>query len=263
MRVDRIQYAKRAAKVHLLHFTDGYPDEWRTDRAPLMEAWERYEHLFTDSAENFSKAVEPFVAECDWPLGRVYNGAFQAVDAEAYHAMIRGLRPSRIIEVGGGNSTKFALEALAMNGAGELMCIDPSPHRALPDGVQHLASRIEDVPLETFERLGDGDILFIDSSHTTAEARHHVDTLLPSLAPGVVVQHHDIVYPFAIAWDDPGAMAEQDLLLDFYDGHDEFEVLFGNAYLTFRHADVVRRTVPSYRWVPVMIAGSLWTRRRT
>ena len=43
----------------------------------------------------------------------VVNGVYMAVDAHVYYAMLRHHRPRRLIEVGSGQSTRVALEALS------------------------------------------------------------------------------------------------------------------------------------------------------
>jgi len=245
-----------------LYLSDGYPTEWRWDRAALAPPSHRFDELLVKSAEQFERFVAPWLSEFTWPLGRIYNGAFQAVDAEVYYSVIRTLRPQRIIEVGAGHSTAFALEALHRNGRGEVTCIDPSPLYALPKGAHHVRSRIEDVDLALFDSLCGGDILFIDSSHTSEEAHYHVEKILPRLASGVLIEHHDFLYPYASPWGERG-MDEQGVLLDFYSRHsDDFEILMGNAFLVKDQLRLVRQLVHAYRWVPVLIPGSLWARRR-
>src|SRR5690606_4967570 len=60
-------------------------------------------------------------------------------------------------------------------------------------------SRCQDVPLEVFSALQDGDILFIDSSHVSkvgSDVNDQLFRILPALAPGVFVHFHDIFWPF-------------------------------------------------------------------
>src|SRR5207249_7453219 len=83
-----------------------------------------------------------------------------------------------------------------LNGRGSLLAIDPAPRRALPRAASHIRSKVEDVQLEVFDKLGEGDVLFIDSSHTAEEAAYHVNTILPRLRSGVVIHHHDVLYPY-------------------------------------------------------------------
>ncbi len=229
-----------------------------------MARLDEAELLLAGSESWFERTVAPVVSEFRWFLGRIYNGAFESVDAELYYAVLRRHRPRTVIEVGSGNSAHFAHDALRANGAGRLVCIDPSPRRSLPKGVRHLAQRVEDVDPALFEELGENDVLFIDSSHTTAEARFHVTDLLPKLAPGVVVHHHDVVWPYArYFWNDPETYGEPDVLFDFYARERErFEVLGGAAWIRYRNPSLLGRLVKSYRWMPERVPGSVWTRAR-
>ena len=128
------------------------------------------------------------------------NGSFSFSDAVAYYAMIRTRRPRTIVEVGGGWHTRIAQMACAKNGLGRIVCIDPKPGEflgALRD-IEVMQRRVEAVETEWFNAtLRDGDMLFIDSSHTL---RHDGDCLhiylriLPGLDASVTVQAHDI-YP--------------------------------------------------------------------
>ncbi len=57
----------------------------------------------------------------------------------------------------------------------------------------------QDVPLEQLTALAEGDLLFIDSTHTVrvdGEVNLLVLEVLPRLAPGVWVHFHDIYFPY-------------------------------------------------------------------
>ena len=62
-----------------------------------------------------------------------------------------------------------------------------------------MTSTVQSAPLELFDRLGRGDVLFIDSSHILMPGSD-VDLLfnriLPRLPAGVIVHIHDIFLPF-------------------------------------------------------------------
>jgi hypothetical protein len=89
--------------------------------------------------------------------------------------MIRHLRPRRIIEIGSGNSTYLSAQAILKNVEDkngyecELTAIEPYPNPVLKKGFPGLTrlvqKRIQDIPFSEFEKLGENDILFIDSSH--------------------------------------------------------------------------------------------------
>jgi hypothetical protein len=115
-----------------------------------------------------------------------------------------------------------------------------------------------------FSRLGDGDILFIDSTHVVApgsDVVHLFTRVLPTLAPGVLVHVHDICLPFETAWDwtfqTYRFWNEQYLLHAFLTANADWEILYMGAlwehYLRGRLA----------RALPLAGAnGGFWMRRR-
>ncbi len=239
-----------------------YPARVRVDFArPLIEAFAARESLFVHSGDRYESLVEPFRRELHWPVGRLYNCYFEAGDPELYYAILRTHRSRLVVEVGSGHSTLFAMEALRKNGGGRIVCIDPAPLRNPPKGAEHIRARVEEADLRLFAQLQAGDVLFIDSSHTTEEAKYHTEYILPALAAGVLVHHHDFTFPYAIYWrDNPRDFGEPDVLLDFYWNHRRtFEVLVSTSYLRFKEPGRWSRLVPAYRWNPTRTPGSLWT----
>lgn len=127
-------------------------------------------------------------------------------DAIIYWAILNFLRPSQIIEVGCGSSSCLALDCidiLTLNTA--CTFIDPHPEVAqsmfgeLPDRHQLIASRIQDVDLSLFGRLGENDILFIDSTHvlkTGSDVHHELTAILPILRSGTWIHFHDMFAQF-------------------------------------------------------------------
>jgi predicted O-methyltransferase YrrM len=198
------------------------------------------------------------------------NEMFGAADAAVYRVMLGALRPSRIIEAGSGFSTAVALDEAAadprLTGL-EMTCIEPYPARLRRllrpgDAVTVVEQPVQDVPLETFERLGAGDILFIDSSHV-AKAGSDVTWLLlhvlPRLAAGVAVHVHDIFWPFTYPahWlAERRDWNEAYFLHAFLAGHDSWEILLFASWLWQLHPEVV----------PARLAddqpGSLWLRKK-
>ncbi|HEU5459625.1 MAG TPA: hypothetical protein VFU83_03990, partial [Pyrinomonadaceae bacterium] len=59
------------------------------------------------------------------------NHFFSGFDAAVYYSLIRHLQPQRIIEIGGGYSTRIAAKAVAVNQNGTLTCIEPYPEERL------------------------------------------------------------------------------------------------------------------------------------
>lgn len=193
------------------------------------------------------------------------NAYFAGLDASAYYALIRDLRPARVIEIGSGMSTRIAARALARNAAdgrhGELVCIEPFPEARLTEDMPAatlIEKRVEDVPLEYFDALQANDILFIDSSHAVkfgGDVCREFLEILPRVKPGVWVHVHDVFFPqdYPARWlvEQRQAFNEQYLL---------------EAFLAFNHAFEVRLCLHwlwndyhhtlSDRWPAAVVAGS-------
>jgi len=178
----------------------------------------------------------------DVPPGYGYdpaNDSYPPPDAHVLYAMVRDLRPRRIVELGSGQTTRVMAQACRENEreghATQLRAFDPFP-TAVDDGLPGLAElarvKAQDVPEEVFSELQAGDVLFVDTTHTvkiSSDVNHIVLRVLPLLAEGVVVHVHDIFLPyeyprfffadFALYW------AEQYLLQAFLAFNSDFEVL--------------------------------------
>jgi hypothetical protein len=123
------------------------------------------------------------------------------LDSAAIYAFIRSRSPAIYMEIGSGDSTKFAARA-CRDGQLEtqIVSIDPQPRAE----VDELCDRVLRVPLETadislFHELSDGDVLFFDGSHRTfmnSDATVFFLELLPQLAGGVLVGVHDVFLPY-------------------------------------------------------------------
>ena len=129
---------------------------------------------------------------------------------------------------------------------------------------QIIRAPVQDVPLETFQDLGENDILFIDSSHVAkvgSDLTHLIFRVLPCLAPGVLVHFHDIFWPFEYPreWLIEGrAWNESYFLRAFLAYNNTFEMLYFNSYMAERHQTDVAEHLPLCLCNP---GGSLWIRR--
>src|SRR5205807_1129355 len=90
------------------------------------------------------------------------NGFFETVDADVAYCMVRAHKPRRIVEIGGGYSTRVMAAAARTNAREgnpcELTTIEPYPDRTLRCGFAGLSrlvpSRVQEAPVELFESLG-------------------------------------------------------------------------------------------------------------
>lgn len=206
------------------------------------------------------------------------NGSFESVDAELLYALVRHLKPRRVLEVGSGNSTLLTAQALRENAAAApadppplFVAYEPWPNATLRAGLPGLTRleprRAQEIPAEAFNALEADDILFIDSSHVVqvgGDVTHLFLQVLPCLKPGVVVHVHDIFlphdYPRAWVMEHHRFWTEQYLLHAFLLFNRGFEVLLAPAWLAAHHPEALAAAIPSYdaaRGRP----GSFWMRR--
>lgn len=214
-----------------------------------------------------------------------YGPGFTRLDATLLYLVLRHLRPRRVVEVGSGLSTYYAVRALERNRAdgapGAVTCIDPHSGDRVRDlpGVEVLRREVQDVAPEFFEGLEAGDVLFIDSTHVVridGDVPHLYLEVLPRLRPGVVVHSHDVHFPynvphpaeeyvFGAKW--PMLWTEAMLLQAFLALNAEFELFLAPPLIRHHDEAFLEATVPEYR--PVVPKdydthfGSVWYRRKT
>ena len=132
------------------------------------------------------------------------NNFFEAGDAEIYYQMIRYHKPKKIIEIGSGQSSLIAMEAINNNKQidnfiTELICIEPFENKWLEkNDIRVIRKKVEEVDTDIFTGLNKNDILFIDSSHVIKPQGDIVKIfleILPKLKSGVIIHIHDIFSP--------------------------------------------------------------------
>jgi hypothetical protein len=192
------------------------------------------------------------------------NDYYDNVDGYILYSMIRHFRPRRIIEIGSGNTTYISAQAAARNRTDDaayscdITAIEPYPNPVLRAGFPGLtrliASKVEDVPLSTFEALDENDILFIDSSHvvrTGSDVIYEFLEIVPRLRKGVLVHAHDIFlpqeYPKKWTLEVNRYWTEQYLLQAFLAFNDAFEVLLPTAYVQTHAPQVMEESFPGFR----------------
>jgi hypothetical protein len=183
---------------------------------------------------------------------------FGYIEAQAMHAFFRKTKPRRVIEVGSGVSTWCMLAALGMNEketkeSFELSCIDPNPSGFLLNmPVKLQRGIVEEVDLAFFDRLEQGDLLSIDSSHAVrccGDVARIYTEILPRLKPGVFVHIHDIMFPYMFPRDveQTYTQAMETALLFTSLAHSKrFEVLFSLSLLHYTDQELLKRVFPEY-----------------
>lgn len=166
-----------------------------------------------------------------------HNGYFNGDDARLLSAFIGHVRPRRILEIGSGNSTKFARRAIKTYGTEtRITSIDPFPRADIAQVSDRIIREsILDVDLGILEELEPGDLLFHDGSHITFNGTDTVCLfleILPRIRPGVFVHIHDISLPreYIAAFDQRG-YSEQYMLAACLLFSEAWEILAPVAYL--------------------------------
>jgi hypothetical protein len=201
------------------------------------------------------------------------NNAFCHTDAIMLHCMLRHFRPKKVVEIGSGFSSCVLLDTnrLFLNHSIECVFIDPysdvlkTLRGGNVDGLNIVAKRAQDVPLEFFRELTEGDVLFVDSSHVSkvgSDVNHILFNILPALRAGVRVHFHDVFYPFEYPeeWIFNGRLwTEAYLLRAFLQFNAAFEIELFPNYLIHFHENFFKQHLPLCLKDS---GGSIWLRKK-
>lgn len=225
-------------------------------------------------------ALPPWSEACN--LG--YGPGFTEIDGLTLYLMVRHLKPSRFFEIGSGISTWYITEALKKNEAEGFPChlvaIDPYARKSVHElhGIEVIDEPVQDLDVDYFRQLGEGDVLFIDSTHVVkldGDVPHLYLEVLPRLNPGVWAHSHDIHFPYNVPYPAeeyvfkakwPRFWTEAMLLQAFLSGNSQYEIALATPMLRFFDEDFLRLNLPNYR--PVKSSdydthfGSVWYRRK-
>ena len=186
------------------------------------------------------------------------NNMLPGLDSAAIYAFLREWRPRRYIEIGSGNSTRFAARAKRDgNLATELISIDPHP-RAPIDRLcdRVIRQSLECADLELFSETEPGDVIFFDGSHRVfmnSDVTVFFLDVLPRLPAGVVVGVHDVYLPDDYPADiSDRHYSEQYLLAAWLLAGDRVQPILPAAYVHER--DDLRRML-STLWELPELAG--------
>ncbi|MCA1591420.1 MAG: class I SAM-dependent methyltransferase [Acidobacteria bacterium] len=135
--------------------------------------------------------------------------------------------------------------------------IDPRPELLLSlikEGdflqIKVIGEKIQDVDMSVFSELGEGDVLFIDSTHVAkalSDVNHIFFEILPRLRRGVLIHIHDIFYPFVYPrdWELEGrGWNEAYVLRAFLQFNSSFRIYFCNTFLEYFHDTQFKKEMP-------------------
>ncbi len=258
-------------------------------RAVPEAIWERRSHLhgiaWDERAQlrwleqdllDYVEEFERRYADGAIPAYTSDNVSYGPLDAHVLWAVIRRMRPTRVLELGSGFSTLVSAAACALNRADghpvRFVAVDPFPGAVLtpvPPGLDELrAARVQDVPFDEFRALGDGDVLFVDTTHTVklgSEVNWLLLEILPELAPGVLVHLHDVFlpweYPREWAFERAYYWTEQYLLQALLCENPRWEVMLASHHLARTYRSRLLSLVPALRQDAPARPAAIWLRR--
>jgi hypothetical protein len=187
------------------------------------------------------------------------NDNFAHSDGIILHAMLRLLKPKRLVEVGSGFSSAMTLDTneLFFNNSMELTFIDPYPERLYKlmkprdrKTVTVLPVPVQEVAPDFFEMLEAGDVLFIDSTHVSkidSDVNYLYFEIFPRLNKGVNIHIHDIFYPFEYPriWVYEGRVwSESYLLRAFLLFNHAFQITYFQNMMYIKHHEFFKEYMP-------------------
>lgn len=183
---------------------------------------------------------------------------FGYIEAQCLHGVLRWLKPKRIMEIGAGVSTYCAVRASALNAAeglpAEITCVEPHPSGYLlgSSDINLISRKVQELAPSEFDHLESGDFLFIDSSHAVkpgGDVIYLYTEVLPRLRPGVVIQIHDIYFPYLYQRDILDTFfqwTETALLQALLTNSSHLSILFSLSMLHYDAQADLKRVFPEY-----------------
>ena len=202
----------------LSHFYQSIPNLMDLERRNVWSKMSELRGLDWDKTR-FIKTLQglsAYMAECDWQLNEPdntieyfrNNQAYGFCEAVVLYCMIRKNRPTKIIEVGSGMSSRVIATAIRANAKEdksyipEYIIVDPYSNIDIslyPYRTTLIKKKVELIDISFFQSLAENDILFIDSSHVCkigSDVNYEILDVLPALCSGVLIHFHDICIPY-------------------------------------------------------------------
>jgi len=153
-------------------------------------------HISADAFSEISISTDDDSLDPQWR-----QGFFTWLDALSICAALKLRNPKNYVEIGSGNSTRFARWCIRKyNLRTQIISIDPEPRRdiSLISDQVHITP-VQHAPIKIFEDMEESDILFYDGSHDLGpftDMSHIAYTVMPNLPKGVMIAMHDTYLPF-------------------------------------------------------------------
>lgn len=202
---------------------------------------------FSERADRFEDLLGSFASECKNDLDRagfMMNPYFRYEDAVTLYCMLRSERIHTVVEVGQGYSTLASLAALRRNRECGLntrfVSIDPFDRLGCQGNANMVQAaevtlrrtRIQDIPpADLCSQLGEGSLLFVDSSHVFkpgSDVEFLLREVFPRVPSGTLIHVHDVYAPYPTPKSrftkDKLFFSEQDHLESFLEFNSAFRI---------------------------------------
>lgn len=193
------------------------------------------------------------------------EGGFGPVEADFLFCFIGSKKPKKIIQIGAGLSTAVVVMAREyFNIDIKITAIDPYPNDFLINSAEEgqinmIRRRAQDLSVggpkiyHEFSELSEGDLLFIDSTHTVkpdSEVNFVMFEVLPRLKKGVYVHFHDIYFPYDYKRDLLSGLFfsnESALLQAFLCDNNTYKIAVSLSMLHYSEPQVIRKHISRYK----------------
>lgn len=236
-----------------IDFVPNFLSRWGYGRPPHKEIQSIFlGHL--DGQRSFLEKCSPYMGFFEGITSNMVNEIdpywnqtwLPPLDGISLYTVVADCKPKRYVEIGSGNSTKFAKLAIRQNKLPtEITSIDPYP-RAEIDQISDYVFRkgVEDVDLSLFDTLSPNDVVFFDGSHRSfqnSDVTVFFLEILPRIPAGVTVGIHDIFLPhdYPPQWLERYYNEQYLLATHILAKKKDFKLIFSVHYMQNYHSNVV------------------------
>jgi hypothetical protein len=214
----------------------------RTEHKKIREKLSLFRHNYKNLIDGLALlgdffAQIPFEQPVEAALPYWSNIYLPPGDAIALCAFLVKYNPVIYMEVGSGNSTKFARRVIShFNLRTKIISIDPQPRAEIDSLCDEIVREpLQTVPVSLFQTLHKDNILFIDGSHKclqNSDVTFAFLEVLPVIKPGVLLHFHDIFWPADYPPDWAGRFYNEQYLLAVYLLFcSDYEILYSSAFV--------------------------------
>jgi predicted O-methyltransferase YrrM len=166
-------------------------------------------------AEPITSTIGGLMGKATFAAGRTKGDTISSDRGPILYALVRAMKPEKVVETGvaSGSSSRYMLEAMRRNGRGHLYSIDLPDGTGIAEGKEvgwlvpetlrdlwtlRLGDARQELPA-LLNEIGDIDLFFHDSLHTTDHMLFEYGCAYPRLKPRGILGSDDVY--FNEAWE--------------------------------------------------------------